>query len=689
MRLVNTKTLQVEERPFLERTPQYAILSHTWGDEEVTLQELASPNEKTRRKSGYAKIEQTCKKALEDNLQYAWVDTCCIDKTSSAELSEAINSMFHWYEKAEVCYAYLADVQPRAAIEKEDSDFARSRWFTRGWTLQELIAPSKLLFFASDWSLLSERSAKSEMISKITRIDERFLQARGDHDISRMLAEASTAEKFSWASRRCTTRSEDMAYCLLGLFSINIPLIYGEGPKAFLRLQKEIVQHSNDQSLFAWENKRAQDVSHSFGIFAGSPASFANSGNIVPVNLGKEDSPPFSVTNNGLHITMPIFTKTHPRNKPRHYGLLQCQDRGDPTSMIVAPLTMSHGSFYRRLKFGSLDFVDRRAWFQWPKSPIYIAIDRVEEDENKLQDFFFIRKVEGLDIESMDSSKLGMKIPLGDVQSWRCGEKKCIRSLLISSGDTGAWLTLSARKVYSRRSGQPIIWTDYSFSRQNRSNPTQIPDANVAASKRLLRVEGGAFYAELSNQDIFGKRVFVVDVVFISSTEVVYNLRIRTQLRGTLNFALACLERLCPQPFSKAAWMLGTTVLDIYFYLVQLERRDIIRFLLCFLIFIGLLYGFEIGFVSWDQQNPAFSGWIGTVISSSWFFQRSIIHVVSCVILYRTLSDKDFPFSVLQGGQFQPYRLLSSRSDTYIIIKYVALVAVCIQFSISILIGFC
>ena len=688
MRLLNTKTLNLEDSLFLESTPPYAILSHTWGCQEVTLQELASPNENTTRKSGYAKIEQTCKKALDDNLQYAWVDTCCIDKTSSAELSEAINSMFCWYEKAAVCYAYLADVQPGAEIDTEDSEFAKSRWFTRGWTLQELIAPSKLLFFANDWSLLFERSTKSEMISEITRIEEYILYSRDHVDISRMLARASTAKKLSWASKRCTTRTEDMAYCLLGLFSINIPLIYGEGPKAFLRLQKEIVQHSNDQSLFAWENKLPQAFSHSFGIFASSPADFANSGNVVPANLEEENSPPFSVTNNGLHITMPVFTQTegmYPFEPRKHYGLLQCKNTGNPLSMVVIPLTRSHGSAYKRLNSASLDFVDQRAWFQWPKSPIYIAIDSSEENKNKFRDFFFIRKTEGLSIESLDSSKLGMTIPLGDVWRWRCGEKKCVRSVLISSGDNRAWLTLSARIVYEYprwpQPRPPVIWTYYSFSHQNRSNPSQIPAANNQAPQRLLRVEGGAFYAELSNQDAFGNRVFVVDVLFISSIEAIHNLWVRTQVRGALDFALASLERLCPHALS---WKIWTITLYIYFNLFRLPRLDIL-FLISCLILMGFPVAFLVRVMSMYLPIPAFCEWIGTVLANSKFVQMMLqikrmgtyhFFFTGLAMAGIVFLEMNSIFPVSQRARFQPHGLPSSRSDAYVFVRFRKLLSI-------------
>ena len=222
MRLLNTKTVQLEE--FNEADcPRYAILSHTWGNGEVTFQELQQ--EKTpAQKAGYEKIVKTCREALARGLNYAWVDTCCIDKSSSAELSEVINSMFRWYAKAEVCFAYLSDIRTGASFRK----LVESRWFTRGWTLQELIAPPMLLFFDNNWQLIGNRSAFRFLIASSTGIGADFL--RDDMtDIHHRLGFASVAQRMSWAAKRNTTRVEDLAYCLLGIFDINMPLLYGEG----------------------------------------------------------------------------------------------------------------------------------------------------------------------------------------------------------------------------------------------------------------------------------------------------------------------------------------------------------------------------------------------------------------------------------------------------------------------------
>ena len=200
------------------------------------------------RKLGYWKIQRACEEAIKDGYNYLWADTCCIDKSSSVELSEAINSMFRWYKESEVCYAYLWDVTDEddvQDVQDENSHFRASSWFLRGWTLQELIAPSRLSFFGQHWQYLGTKSSMRERLAQITGIDENTLGGAP-------LRNSSTAQKMFWASKRQTTRIEDTAYCLLGIFDIHMPLIYGEGERAFQRLQEEIIRRSTDHSIFAW-----------------------------------------------------------------------------------------------------------------------------------------------------------------------------------------------------------------------------------------------------------------------------------------------------------------------------------------------------------------------------------------------------------------------------------------------------
>lgn len=221
--------------------PRYAILSHTWGHEyeEVTFDDLSKGIDTS--KPGFRKIAFCAEQADKDGLQYFWMDTCCIDKTNSTELNEAINSMFKWYRKATKCYAYLSDVPTinRGWLDllsnrSWEHPFRNSRWFTRGWTLQELLAPTSVEFFSSDgWRLGSRNSLRRE-IHDITGIPTQALQGRP-------LTQFKIKERSTWISGRETKLEEDMAYSLLGIFDVFIPLIYGEGrASAFRRLATAI-----------------------------------------------------------------------------------------------------------------------------------------------------------------------------------------------------------------------------------------------------------------------------------------------------------------------------------------------------------------------------------------------------------------------------------------------------------------
>jgi heterokaryon incompatibility protein (HET) len=228
---------------FGKPSPSYAILSHTWevDDQEVTFHDLA--NALGSGKSGYRKIQFCSEQAKKDGLQYFWVDSCCIDKSSSAELSEAINSMFRWYRDAAKCYVYLSDVSTRKRSRSSkplwELAFRQSRWFTRGWTLQELLAPRSVEFFSRDTTQLGNKDSLEQQIHKITGIAINALRGH--------LSQFSDDERMSWAEKRETTREEDQAYCLMGIFDVSLPVIYGEGKKnALKRLQDAINHRSND-----------------------------------------------------------------------------------------------------------------------------------------------------------------------------------------------------------------------------------------------------------------------------------------------------------------------------------------------------------------------------------------------------------------------------------------------------------
>jgi len=228
-----------------EDVPTYAILSHTWAannSEEVNFQDLEAGTGKG--KAGWKKIEFCADQAAVDGLRYSWVDTCCIDRKNAVELSEAINSMFRWYQKAARCYVYLPDVSvvdhrgndQRSHLDWEVA-FRQSQWFTRGWTLQELIAPAIVQFFSKEGELLGDKESLKQKICEITGIP---LDDLSETPLSSFSVEA----RMQWAARRKTTRKEDGAYCLLGIFDVFIPPIYGEGEYAFVRLQEAIINKS-------------------------------------------------------------------------------------------------------------------------------------------------------------------------------------------------------------------------------------------------------------------------------------------------------------------------------------------------------------------------------------------------------------------------------------------------------------
>ena len=357
MRLINARTGELKEFNEDERPP-YAILSHTWGTkrDEITLQQAAKYHKRIKKhryrtavssRSGYDKIKGCCRQALIDGINWVWVDTCCIDKTSSTELSEAINSMFHWYRQADVCYVHLSDVfTSDEDFSEVGSAFRASRWFTRGWTLQELLAPHQIRFFTKDWDLigqLTEGSRLVEVVSEITSIPPGFLEGQN-------LLLANIAEKMSWAATRSTTREEDTAYCLLGIFDVNMPLLYGEGHKAFRRLQEEIMKQTFDHTILAWGilpwhegYSECQEKDSAF--FAESPIDFRDCGSLVRSRprIWKHHETPYQMANRGLHIELPLRRIS----SGRWLAKLSCSDWKQPCARMDIILRMKGDRFIR------------------------------------------------------------------------------------------------------------------------------------------------------------------------------------------------------------------------------------------------------------------------------------------------------------------------------------------------------
>ena len=310
MWFLDTRTAELHLFESPESVPGgYAVLSHVWDKEqEQTFQEIRGLQTKndtptrwtTRSDSGGIshrvahKIREFCKIAKAYGYQWAWADTCCIDKTSSAELSEAINSMFRYYRLSDVCFVYLRDVHPgtRSPWGFDPKQFQNSEWHTRGWALQELLAPRLVVFLAEDWSVIGTKASLTPLLQESTGIPIKVLRFEVD------IAHVSVAQRMSWASKRRTTRPEDEAYCLMGIFGINMPALYGEGDKAFYRLQEEIMKTCADTSLFAWGNHEPYTPGSSISfrpprddttgrfttaqfLFASSPRSFASCRDIV------------------------------------------------------------------------------------------------------------------------------------------------------------------------------------------------------------------------------------------------------------------------------------------------------------------------------------------------------------------------------------------------------------------------
>ncbi|KAK3365327.1 hypothetical protein B0T24DRAFT_561203 [Lasiosphaeria ovina] len=318
MRLLSTSKFRTVEFHGGD-VPPYAILSHCWGQGEILLDDIQSLasldcgwDSLHVAKKGYDKLRKSVRLARTSGFQYIWVDTCCIDKTSSAELSEAINSMYRWYQNAVVCYAYLADAYPARTekIAARGSTFRRSRWFTRGWTLQELIAPKRVDFLASNWSYLGSKTDNEflDLLSDITQIRQDVLT----HEVP--LSQISVASRMCWAANRSTTRIEDIAYSLLGIFDVNMPLLYGEGTNAFIRLQEAVLVKHDDQSLFAWKQddvaNDADEVigydpaSRLSGLLADSPARFDGVGNLETSLRLTFAGSPSAVTSKGVQVDL-------------------------------------------------------------------------------------------------------------------------------------------------------------------------------------------------------------------------------------------------------------------------------------------------------------------------------------------------------------------------------------------------
>lgn len=369
MRLINTSTGLFEE--FIGRNiPKYAILSHTWGEGEVSFKDMSDPAREDKK--GYKKIVKTCEMASQAGTPYAWVDTCCIDKSSSAELTEAINSMYRWYGGSEICYAYLSDLPASASVDSDTLHNAlkKCRWFFRGWTLQELIAPRDVYFFDMEWNYIGSKRDLTPSLESITGINQNILL----HE--QPLKSVVVAERMSWAAHRKTTRVEDTAYCLLGIFDVNMPLLYGEEERAFRRLQEEIIKSTDDLSIFAWTVPKTISPSQPpeeciySGVLTDSPAAFSRIG--FDKKLGCIGD--ISITNRGIKCQAAMRVGAIPKKQGEHYILAVATYRGQSSRWSLGIRVKKYDS-NRFVREDPHAFVNCDSMRIDPPQEVYLLID--------------------------------------------------------------------------------------------------------------------------------------------------------------------------------------------------------------------------------------------------------------------------------------------------------------------------
>ncbi|TLD23745.1 hypothetical protein PspLS_06942 [Pyricularia sp. CBS 133598] len=394
MRLLNVRTGDVTPFPSSSRPPPYAALSHLHGPEEISFRQWATlPRATLKARAAYFKIKRARVQAISDGLEWVFVDSVCVDVSSPAEASEAVNEAWAVFAGAAACYAHLDDIAQPVLGASLESALRTSRWFGRGWTLMELVAARDVVFYSTGWEVLGTRRQLAGVISALTGIDEAILAGKGRVDA------ASVSRRMSWAAGRRTSRAEDAAYCLLGLFGINMQLMYGEGMRsAFRRLQEEILRaHPLDHTLFAWgertvrdrvdrlpqetlldevETLKWKDDRRLLSLLADSPDQFAGSADLVPMTVAAEmfyygsnvDAPPEgradadaalpSVSGRGVVIQLPttdpeavLYPWREHRVSQLRWGklaVLFCHRRDDPYEQFAVALTPTGPASYAR-----------------------------------------------------------------------------------------------------------------------------------------------------------------------------------------------------------------------------------------------------------------------------------------------------------------------------------------------------
>ena len=470
MWLIDTKTLRVKEFPS-DRRPKYAILSHKWEKDELSFQQFQNQNACHKMK-GYQKVIRFCREAHRNGLNWGWVDTCCIDKRNPTELSEAINSMFMWYRDSAACYVYLHEFS-KDALQSQRRTRTKLRehlrlceWFERGWTLQELIAPSTVIFFDRSWRHFGDKRALADEISYITRVSASLLKG------TKSLEKYSCAQKMSWAALRKTKRPEDRAYSLFGLFGITMPTLYGEGHEAFRRLQEAILVRSPDHTLFAWTLQGPEEFPtptalrtlNPYSILAPSPDCFLSSSSVVPFEMLQSDQldqgselshqfnlahyrptglrrsgrSPYSIINGGLRIQL---ARRYIGDKGRYSmfeAMLDCYDASDAKGHVCTICVVrTMDNFY--VQRAEPYFLGKVTWAEYR-----------ETSEFFLKDFLFRPVwIQPEDMKSTDSGEMAKQ-----VQMWKARAASRIERLYaetteldIKDGRVEQWHKLEQERV--------------------------------------------------------------------------------------------------------------------------------------------------------------------------------------------------------------------------------------------------
>jgi hypothetical protein len=351
---------------------KYAILSHRWGESELTFQDAKSG---ICEGAGYKKLHGFCEKAEEHGCLLAWSDTCCINKESSSELDEAIRSMYRWYRNAYICIVHLAQSQ---SLETLGSD----EWILRGWTLQELLAPLRMKFYGPRWTPLTKNENDKDdaavvlTLSRVTKIPPNDLCdfRPGPH---------RAWEKMTWAARRKTTRIEDIAYSLTGIFDISMPIAYGEGDRAFKRFMAELIQNCKEWQILVWAGGLPGHPTGPACYYTTDEAvlGILNNRQISWWGEGRGDSE-FSITKRGVQVRLLVVPTSVDQSLEQTTFLYRSVDRleASPLEKLVVPFHLFPPTSTTEWAIGIVNYHDHRdsdkGKLKWGQSYICFLLAR-------------------------------------------------------------------------------------------------------------------------------------------------------------------------------------------------------------------------------------------------------------------------------------------------------------------------